>query len=188
MLQVDLQLESLPVSGSLELQGPAGKHKTLSTAEGQIEGNFNKAKVTSSSPKSLWIIYEGRHWNSHDPDSARVLRPGSGLVSYQRRIASARGYDILNPGVVLFEHVGFRGKARVIQPSNPNLDVGLGGTFDVHSAIVTGGVWSFYSEYNYRGNKLRCKKKEEFGPGEYSFRQKFGESTTIRSIKFIRLS
>ena len=171
-----------PTEGHLELSGPSGT-MILTADQPVVEGSYTKARVQSSSPESLWVIYDAKNYESPDRKGARIVRVQDGEFDYGKDIASARGFNMKDPAVILFEHFGLRGRTRTIEPSNPNLDE-CPESFGISALIVTGGVWSFHSEYNYKGTQLSTQKRDEFGPGDYTFWGDPNDKT--KSVKFLR--
>ena len=58
------------------------------------------------------------------------------------------------------------GTPYVFTDSTPNVRAVAG---RVSSFVVTSGVWSLYSAYDYGGTKISLDGKTEFGPGTYNF-------------------
>lgn len=186
----------MAVSGALKLKGPNGTI-TLTNSVNDIRGDYDEALVINSNPKSIWIIYNqsnmGHIVNSSDDCTSTIIKPNDDktYTSMKPHIHSAQGFDSVNPGIILFEHSNYRGYGHKLVSSEDNLTCYFPQEGSISSAIVTGGVWSIFTETNCAGTKLETAAiddrkelpRDELGPGTYDFGTLKG-----KSVKYIRPS
>lgn len=167
------------VSGPLKLTGSNGE-ATIFASTATIQHGFVQAEVTKSSPASIWVIYEGENWDceAHRDSSIILSFPDCVKASLngKKAIQSAQGFDISDPGIILFENCAYTGSGAKLEYACPDISSVFptkGSTGGVLSAIVTGGTWVFYDGFNYTGKMLSFGGVVKFGPGHYKFDDTF---------------
>ncbi|XP_072894809.1 epidermal differentiation-specific protein-like [Hemitrygon akajei] len=123
--------------------------------------NFN------NTARSVRVI--GRHWvvytDSDHKGQFKVFGPGDhgNLGTLDQNISSLRlvKEDMLNPDIVLYEHVDYKGKSRSIKETTDNLSRS---GFDnlVSSHKVKQGVWILYQDLNQSGPRLITFQDDEW--------------------------
>lgn len=182
----------MAIANPLMLQSDVGD-SILYASSAQLQLGFRKAKVFSDGfPPSIWVLYNIYKWDHHETTSRDgiVVVAADGLVeSSDRDILSAQGFNINNPGVILFEHSAFRGFGLSFQAESKNLSQSFpqGEISGVTSVIVTGGYWSFYDGYNFEGINIALNGQTEFGPGKYDFKDS-QSNDKARSMRYVRAS
>ena len=180
-------------SDPLRLTSPLGE-TTIYNSNANISGNFTKAEVVvdSSEPKSLWVIYNVPKFDQDHPEDRKteeIVQPNGVAVTMQSGIVSAQGFNIVNPGAILFENSQYRGYGNLFQSSIPNLtdSFSQGKISGVSSIIITGGIWNFYTGFNYTGIKIKVNDQYDLGPGQYNLGC-LPANDQIKSMKYIRAS
>ena len=178
-------------SDPLHLTGTVGE-KTIYNSNANISGTFNKAEVVydSSEPKSFWVIYSVPNFDHDHPDDRQteeIVQPNGVAVNMQSGIVSAQGFNIVKPGAVLFENSQYRGYGNLFQSSIPDLtdSFSQGKISGVSSIIITGGIWNFYTGFNYTGTKIAFSGITDLGPGQYNLGC-LPANDLIKSMKYIR--
>ena len=179
----------MALTGPLELSGSQGTTKIYSTT-GSIQPGYNKAAaINTSGDGTLWVVYTVKNWDHDHPGdrcTEHIVDPNTGSANVDpENTLSAQGFNVSNPGIILFEHSQYRGYGQLNTSDNPDLTQSFsqGSVSGVSSAIVTGGVWTLYKGFNYTGTQLGG----EIGPGRHDF----GFLTTndlAKSIKYVRPS
>ena len=158
--------------------------KKLSASTPDIGGNYTKAKVNNSDPRTIWILYDGKNYSSPNfsqHEGAKIIHVSDNEVDYGMTIKSARGFNAYEPGIILFEDFYFRGKtAGPFQDSHPNVTDIL-----TSSLIVTGGIWKCFSGTDYGGAMLGTGGDYKFGKGAYTLKGPPNDKT--RSVKLVRV-
>ena len=177
-------------SGPLKLTGPLGEEKFYN-ARADISGDYTKAEVISSEPKSVWVVYTVKEWDHQHPgdrDVEEIVRVGH-PVTMPANIRSIQGFDELNPGVILFEHSQYRGFATMVRNSNPDITQSFsqGQVSGVSSMIITGGIWSFYTGFNFTNTKINIDGKTQLGPDDYDLGYLLANDQ-IKSVQYVRAS
>ena len=180
-------------SDPLRLTSTIGE-KTIYNSNANISGNFTKAEVVyeSGEPKSFWVIYSVPNFDHDHPNDRKteeIVQPDSGAVAMQTGIVSAQGFNIVNPGAVLFENSQYRGYGNLFQSSIPDLSDSFsqGKISGVSSLIITGGIWNFYTGFNYTGTRIAINGQYDLGPGQYNLGC-LPVNDLIKSMKYIRAS
>ena len=162
----------------INLTSDAGTKQFYSTTGNIPESQFNRAEPERTEGNgTLWVAYTVTNWD-HDHPSPRqevedeqvtkIIEPNSSQVDVGAPIQSIQGFNVENPGIIMFEHSEYRGYGELFTSSAPYLkDFKQGEIAGVSSIIVKGGLWSFYTGYNYTGTTIRIKQKEVFAPGDY---------------------
>ena len=128
-------------------------------------GTYKKVNVDNTSNlKSFYIVYDQKNYGEAVGQSTKAClvppAPMSGScepVTTSFDIASAQGFDIRAPGIILFEHPNFVGNSRQYRNSNRNITASFPanqGWEGVSSIIVTGGKWKLYAGKNMKGAKV----------------------------------
>ena len=177
-------------SGPLKLKGPLGE-ETFYNTRANISGDYTKAEVISSEPKSVWVVYTVEEWDHQHPgdrDVEKIVNVGQ-PVTTDANIRSIQGFDVLNPGVILFEHSQYRGFATMVRNSNPDITQSFtqGKVSGVSSMMITGGIWSFYTGFNFTNTKISIDGKTQLGPGEYNLGYLLANDQ-IKSVQYVRAS
>lgn len=173
-----------PLAGYIELRSADGSVTTKLTADTpDIEGTYTKCRVKNSDPRTIWILYDGKNYTSPNfpnHDGAKIVQVSDQDVDYGRPIKSARGFNHYKPGIILFEHFGFRGSTiGPLKESTPSVTENL-----VSSVIVTSGVWALFPEEDYQGGRLEFKEEDRLGKGAYVLKGSANDKT--RSVKLLR--
>ena len=150
--------------------------------------NPRAAKVANTtSPKTFYVVYDQQDYGTKNPPATKVAfvpqDPFSGsdaAVITDFDIVSAQGYDLRNPGIILFEHPNYVGNSKQFRASKKNVISNFppGTSGGVSSVIVTGGKWRLYSGVNMKGAKVA-----ELTTGTHSF---VGEDR-VKSIERVSL-
>ena len=172
-----------PLFGYIELTSADGSKTTKLTADTpDVGGNYTKAKIKNSDPRTIWILYDGTDYTSPNfehHDGAKVVKVNDHQVDYGRTIKSARGFNAYKPGIILFEHFDYRGPTvGPLKESTPSITGIL-----VSSVIVSGGVWGLFTEENYQGTQLEYNGDKTFGVGEYVLTGRPNDRT--KSVKIL---
>ena len=130
-------------------------------------GSYKQAKVdNSASPKSFYVVYDKEHFGTSEGGAtkAQLVPPDplggdlSQTVTTSFNIASAQGFDIRDPAIVLFEHPSYTGNSRQYRSSQRDVSRSFptGDNWSgVSSFIVTGGKWSLYGTKNMKPPLLK---------------------------------
>lgn len=140
--------------------------------------------------KSFYVAYSDSKFGSDGGGTgisrlvpAEPLSCSSEPVKTGFVVLSAQGFDVKDPGIVLFQHenqlgygVAFTGK--ISQP-----DVNSEGTQPngASSLICTGGKWELFTQENFEGSKVRITER-----GVKSTLQEIGLGDKIKSVKFVK--
>ncbi len=129
-------------------------------------GKYRQVKVDSSStPKTVYVVYDKKLYGTKEgvatkccvvPANAASGSSETAQTSFD--IASAQGFDIRAPGIILFEHPNYIGNARQYRSSVKNITASFppnDGWNGVSSVIVTGGKWRLYAGKNMKGAMLK---------------------------------
>ncbi len=123
----------------------------------QEYGNHRKAKVNNTDfPKSFYVVYDRQHYGTAEDVTKAALVPldplsgSSETVCTGFDIASAQGFDVRVPSIVLFEHPNYTGNARQYRSDQNNIAESFpaGQVAGASSAIVTGGKWKLHAGKN----------------------------------------
>lgn len=125
---------------------------------------YTKARVDGSD--SFYIVY--RKADFHDDvdsgSSDSYIVNSTNDVNLGFIAKSTQGWD--KTGITVLEHAWFCGTGQTYKSSNPDItDHFPPGDRAVSSFIVMKGVWSLYTEKNYKGIKISIDGEVEFGPG-----------------------
>ena len=180
----------MSLSGPLNLSGSEGTKKYFSTTS-SIQAGYNRADaVQTGGNGTIWIVYTVQNWD-HDHPGDRcteyIVEANTGSVDVNpANVRSAQGFNVSNPGIILFEHSQYRGYGQLNTSDNPDLtgSFSQGQVSGVSSAIVTGGIWALYKGYNYSGTKLGGS---DIGPGRHDFGF-LAVNDLAKSIKYVRPS
>ena len=127
-----------------------------------VKDDFSYAKVSNGDvPKSFYVVYTARNY-SRDGTGTSYLVPQNALsgtsdpITAGGFIRSAQGFDVSSPGLVLFEHVDYKGSGNKFVNSNKDINDSFpnGQVSGVSSAVVTGGKWRLYSGMNMQGGYI----------------------------------
>uniref|UniRef100_A0A1X7V4K5 Uncharacterized protein n=1 Tax=Amphimedon queenslandica TaxID=400682 RepID=A0A1X7V4K5_AMPQE len=179
------------IAGPLHLISRSGTRDLYNTTDSISSGDcYTQASVIASDPKSLWVVYTVPNWdhgNSPDSNSATIVEPDGTTVSTMSPIQSAQGFNMENPGAILFEHSKFRGYGNQHRSHNEDLTSSFsqGTIAGVSSAIITGGVWNLFTGINFTGKRLVFDGKQDLGPGRYDFGC-LPANDQAKSIKYVR--
>ena len=173
-----------PLQGYIELENADGSMKIKLTEDTPvIEGDYTKARVRNSDPRTIWVLYDGKNYSSPNfpnHDGAKIYEVSKEATDYGRPIRSARGFNVYKPGIILFEHFGFRGSTiGPLKDSTPSVTENL-----ISSVIVTSGVWALFSEKDYQGKQLEYKEEDRLGKGSYVLKGYSNDKT--KSVKLLR--
>ena len=148
---------------------------------------FNKAKIDN--PKSFYLVYKGDYEEILEDASAQVFIPNNPIsgssaeIKTTFNIGSARGYNLDDPGLVLFAYHNYRGTGKQYIKDDPDITdtFPVGNTEGVSSYVVTGGTWELWTKKNYSkdGSKITVHSGE-CSPNYYP-----GHNDQIQSVRFI---
>ena len=188
---------STKTTGELHLIGHSGHSEDIKEANGNISATngYKQAYVKESDPKSLWVVYTVPSWDhgvSPDDNSSTIVYPDNNEhnpVTTKSPIQSAQGFDMENPGAILFEHSQFRGYGNKTTSSVEDLTTFFpqGTTSGVSSAFITGGIWNLFTDINFGGNMLSIDGVRDFGPGQHDFGS-LAVKDQAKSIKYVKAS
>ena len=174
----------------IKLSGPVGS-RTFNSTTSSIQASevYNEATpLPASNAGTLWVVYTVANWDHDHPASdnkSTVIEPNSATVQVNSPIRSLQGFNVENPGIVMFEHSQFRGFGDSANNSVPVLAEFPSGKINgVSSVIITGGKWSFHTEYNYTGTTIAVDGKEILTPGRYDFADKV-INDLAKSVKYV---
>ena len=162
--------------------------QTFYSTTGDIQESYTQVKPLPTEGKgTLWVAYTVTNWDHDHPadNPARVIEPNSPIINMAAPIKSLQGFNVENLGIILFEHIGFRGYGESNTNSVPFLkDFPQGEIGGVSSIIITGGRWTLYTGYNYTGTTMRIHGKEVLEPAMYEF---VGGSVNdkAKSVKYV---
>ena len=153
---------------------------------------FKQANVDNADQniKTFYVVYSAETYGTAGSGTGSASLVPSNPVSGSSNsiqtsyiIQSAQGFDLGNPGVVMFQHYNFRGYGVEFRTNNPNITESFPtGEIDGASSFVcTGGEWRLYTKTNYNGGSVLVKK------GDFGNLDKFGLNDKIKSVKFIKL-
>ena len=190
-LSIKLQLmkgkdETMTKTVSLELSGNTGTKCIQNTTACCIPSGYNLAKSIGTDSTQLWIAYSTEDWDSNNADnsSAVTFIPADGTIwTVTAGIRSVRRLAKLNPGIILFKNSSYRGDSVQLTSSQPAVPDAF--LKNVHSCIVTGGVWKIFDGYDFTGTNLSVFGKVELEPGYYDFGS-LAIKDRIVSVKYIR--
>ena len=178
------------LSGPILLTSPSGEQRMFYKDQVDISGDYTRAEVLSSEPKSLWVVYTVTEWDRYHPgdrDVEKIVRVGHPVTTCAA-IRSMQGFDETNPGIILFEHSQYRGFAKKFENSNPDMTKYFhpGQISGVSSMIITGGQWSFYTGFNFTNTKIIIDGKTVLGPGDYDLGH-LPVNDHIKSIQYVQI-
>ena len=158
------------------------KREVICSAE-DIDIPFHKAELRN--PNSFYLVYEGDYGNVSNDSSTQDIIPKkptsrcSSPIHTDFNIGSARGYNLDNPGIVIFAYQYYRGTGKQYTKDDPDITgtFPVGVTEGVSSYVVTGGKWELWTGKNYSGAKIDAK---EMSPNYFP-----GNNDTIQSVRFI---
>lgn len=155
--------------GDAEIYDP-----TSNIADEYDSTGLRDAKVDNTdSPKSFYVVYDQKNYGIDSPATVKAALvprdPLSGsdeTVTIKFDAASAQGYDLRSPGIILFESPNYIGNSKQFRASKKNVTSSFppGGPDGVSSVIVTGGKWKLYSGKNMKGRMIA-----EVTAGPHSF-------------------
>ena len=172
-------------SGPLLLSSGLGEQPFYNT-QANIYGDYTKAKVLPSEPRSLWIVYTVTEWGHHhsrDRNVEKIVRLDHPVIM-DSPIRSIQGFNETNPGVILFEHSQYRGYGKLFESTNRDISQFFppGQISGVSSMIITGGEWSFY---NIHGTIIKINGQTVLGPGDHDLGS-LPANDQIKSIVYVR--
>lgn len=175
--------------GPLKLTGPQVADLFITSSTEDIEPGYDTAQVFETNPSTIWILHSVPDFAHEDQRGrAEVITPQSGLVHFGKHIRSAQGFE-KKPSIGIFalEHFDFKGYGSYFNFSQPYLyNFPSGPVSGVSSAIITGGTWSFYSNYNYDGIIADDDGTTRFRPGNVNFKENPPDKTRARSLQLIK--
>eukprot|EP00731_Ephydatia_muelleri_P023305 Em0015g888a len=124
-----------------------------------ITDNFKHAKVSNTdNPKSMYVVYTVPNFAS-DESGTSYLVPQDGVsgsstpIQASSDIRSAQGFDVTLSGLILFEHINYKGYGQkfVISDNDINNSFPAGSRGGVSSAVVTGGKWRLWTKRDMQG-------------------------------------
>ena len=141
-------------------------------------GRYSHASMDNrDSPKSFYVVYDKTDYGqSEGVATTATLVPSDPLsgasgptINLSYSVASAQGFDLKSPGIILFEHPNYIGNAkqftsskRDLRPYFPPGDNWSG----VSSIIVTGGKWRLWGGRNFKPPQINGDLEK----GCYSFK------------------
>ena len=176
------------IAGPLHLISPSGTQDIYnSTTNISAADNYTQANVKESIPKSIWVVYTVPNFDDGNADynSATIVYPDAPTVNTMSPIQSAQGFNVKNPGAILFKYNLFRGFGS--QTSSSIEDLTSSFPEGVSSIIITGGIWNLFSGINFTGKKLAFDGVEDLDFGEYDFGF-LPENEQPKSMKYVRES
>ena len=153
---------------------------------------FKLANVDNQDPnvQTFYVVYsaenygtEGSGTGSENFVPADPFSGSSTSIETPYIIQSAQGFDLGNPGLVMFQHNDSRGYAVEFRTNNPNITESFptGEIDGASSFICTGGEWRLYAKTNYQGAYASVRS------GQFGNLGQFGLNDRVKSIKFIKL-
>ena len=135
---------------------------------GAIAGRVSSFVVTSG----VWSLYSGYDYGGTKISLHGETEFGPGTYNFCTTTScepfndKTLSVELLSYKITLFDGYANTGTPYVFTESTPNVGAIAG---RVSSFVVTSGVWSLYSGYDYGGTKISLHGKTEFGPGTYNF-------------------
>ena len=157
------------IESPLKLQDDDGTQETIYNSTTTIGGKYNKATMIKGGLATRWFVYSAKNWGENNNGNCVVVAEDETTAAAPWPIQSARGYNKVNRGLVIFQDTSYRGPATLIEHDSPDLTAYPPGKAGVSAIYVTGGVWNLYSGYNYTGALLALNGQSDFGPGVYTF-------------------
>ncbi|KAL5477812.1 hypothetical protein EMCRGX_G024659 [Ephydatia muelleri] len=106
-------------------------------------------------PKSFYVVYTVPNFASDESGTSYLVPPdalggSSTTIQANNNIRSAQGFDVTVPGLVLFEHINYKGYGQkyVISDQDISSSFPAGTKEGVSSAVVTGGKWRLWTKKN----------------------------------------
>ena len=176
----------VPAESPLQLEDNEGTVERIYNTQGYIPGNYKKAVMIQGATPTMWLVYSVNQWGQlNDGESTAVGT--AGVVSTSYPIRSAQAFNVVNPGIVIFEHSRYRGNGELLRGSIPSIiDLPQGKT-GISSIYITGGVWNLFKGFNYTGALLSYNGKTDLGPGFYTF-EGLALNKQLKSIRFVGAS
>ncbi|KAL5477824.1 hypothetical protein EMCRGX_G024672 [Ephydatia muelleri] len=136
-----------------------GPKKEINDPTHTITDNFLYAKVSNNDqPKSFYVVYTVPNFASDESGTSYLVPPdalggSSTTIQANNNIRSAQGFDVTVPGLVLFEHINYKGYGQkyVISDQDISSSFPAGTKEGVSSAVVTGGKWRLWTKKNMQG-------------------------------------
>ena len=124
-----------------------------------ITDNFVYAKVSNNDqPKSFYVVYTVPNFASDESGTSYLVPPNvlsgsSTTIQANSNIRSAQGFDVTVPGLILFEHINYKGYGQkyVISDQDINSSFPVGKREGASSAVVTGGKWRLWTKKGMQG-------------------------------------
>ena len=153
--------------------------------------NIVDAKMENDGkPTSFYVVYDQLDFGQKEGSTTKAaLVPSDPLSGSSEKVKfnfvpkSAQGFDVRDPGIVLFEHPGYKGNARQFRSSRKDVTEGLPATYwsGVSSFIVTGGSWKLYGNKNFKPPVLTIDGKSIVGPGCHDISPSFDDK--VKSVE-----
>lgn len=163
-------IRSQQIANPIQLSNDIGTQLFFTPmASGIAHSNFTRAVAPINAfPPSMWLIYNEENFDVDHVSNGGVMVQDE-EVDYGRTIKSIQGFNVNNPGIILFSHFAYRGFGLPLQFSNPNITAAFppGERNGLSSVIVMGGTWSFYSDVEYN-NTISIEGRTQFGKGMYN--------------------
>lgn len=149
---------------------------------------YDCAKVESvgGQTESFYILYSNTNYNQDSDGIIKVIPEQFNSGCYEQMqytefeekgILSVQGFDIDNPGLILFPRNNLQGVGIQHKVSSSSLNYPNG--FSCGSVICTGGKWTLYYQENYEG------QGRELNGCEVINNLTDGQPLEIKSIQFV---
>ena len=158
-------------------------------------GTFTQGHVDNqTSPNSFYMVYDKADYGKSEGSTTQAkMVPAdplndqgrSGNVQFGFTAKSTQGFDLAEPGIILFEHPKYIGNSAQYFESHESLDIPARYWDGVSSFIITGGKWELYTKENFHQPKVVLNSKTTLGPGYYDDNTAFDDK--IKSIRLVEI-
>lgn len=132
-----------------------------------LASNYKYAEVIpdpDDTRQSVYAVYTGYNFNKDSSTTGKVLilSEADGKVKLEPHILSLQGWHT-SVGYVTFNLKNFRGDGSAHWGSRRDRQFPQ----DASSIYINSGVYNFYTETNFNGDKVFVSGKKDIGPGAY---------------------
>lgn len=182
-------------SRALKISNGGGDIVELFDPENNLKANYGMDIVdgqmeNDSKPTSFYVVYDQIDYGKSEGVSTKAalvppqpLSGSSEMVRFGFVAQSVQGFDNRDPGIILFEHPGYKGNAKQFRTTRKDITAGLPAKYwdGASSFIITGGKWKLYGRKNLKPPTLTVGGQSILGPGLYGDEVSFDDK--VQSVE-----